>query len=732
MSAASLTCARVAPTLAILVTRRCNMTCAHCSVESAPRVDTADPPEAELFRLVEEAARAGVKAVQFTGGEPMMRQKLVLELMRHAQRHGLDSGLTTNGFWGKNERTARATLKKMVASGLVYMTVSYDVYHAEFMGPEPILTLARIAREIGFHFNVNVTRTRHDENLQDYAHLFGSLPNVRMRLYDVQPVGRARNFDMPSLRAETEGFCNAAAQATITEDGRMIACNGPAYFDAPDSPRHVGRLVDSTLADLLHRHWDAPILDTIRTFGPAGLRDELLQQEEFAQAFDRRFAGQCDLCHYITGNRAMVQALQEPLASSRHQAMRVAKWSLIRNARQSGTLNRGHVNGPGAARVFYHKIINGAWPDDAEALFGRADVDWDQQATYLGGCGMAGQLAGSASQATLSRWAPPYFAASLQKRATRDALRELSHRDTLRQLHQHLAQLNLRGILLKGAALYLREQEMGVAPMRVPGDIDIWIEKPHDADVFRRHLLSSGFQGKADAPRTGPHHLAPVRCGNSSIEIHTDVMPSFWGLPEKAMADAALPIAGWSHFATLSPADMILHEAVHSTTHLYSYGMKLAYDLFRISRWAAHSSIAVDAGAIALCANVTHCPLAFWAPVIALGKGLPGSIPIVNDLLAHAPTGDKSRRVSIIAFRRLFTATDDADEMNPFTRNGIFLLMHDGLFARLRYVGELTRGDAAESRRTAMNSSGRQSWKNLRSHLRNAWIDLKAYRRAIR
>src|SRR5690349_20962077 len=96
----------VAPTIAILVTRRCNMTCSHCSVESAPRVNTADPSEAELLRIIREASAAGVSAIQFTGGEPMMRQKLVLKLMRETHRLGMASGITTNAFWGKNPRTA--------------------------------------------------------------------------------------------------------------------------------------------------------------------------------------------------------------------------------------------------------------------------------------------------------------------------------------------------------------------------------------------------------------------------------------------------------------------------------------------------------------------------------------------------------------------------------------------------------------------------------------------------
>src|SRR5690606_6350014 len=90
--------------IAVMVTRRCNMTCAHCSVESAPRVESADPPKEQLLDILRQAAAAGVKTVQFTGGEPMIRQKLLLQLMHEAHRLGLHSALTTNGYWGKNAR----------------------------------------------------------------------------------------------------------------------------------------------------------------------------------------------------------------------------------------------------------------------------------------------------------------------------------------------------------------------------------------------------------------------------------------------------------------------------------------------------------------------------------------------------------------------------------------------------------------------------------------------------
>jgi MoaA/NifB/PqqE/SkfB family radical SAM enzyme len=99
----------------MMVTRRCNMTCAHCSVESAPGIKS-QPSSSEMEALVTEAASAGVQAFLFTGGEPMMRQDVVLRLIGIAKK-GRDFGasVTTNGFWGPDSARPRGKLSRRFA-----------------------------------------------------------------------------------------------------------------------------------------------------------------------------------------------------------------------------------------------------------------------------------------------------------------------------------------------------------------------------------------------------------------------------------------------------------------------------------------------------------------------------------------------------------------------------------------------------------------------------------------
>lgn len=375
---------------------------------------------------------------------------------------------------------------------------------------------------------------------------------------------------------------------------------------------------------------------------------------------------------------------------------------------------------PAAARAadsiaFTSRLMGDEWPPGYPQALSQADLPWLGE--YLAGCGFAGGLLAPALQ---TEWRPhtsAAFAGGLERRARADALRELSHREALNHLHAALAELQCRAILLKGAALYLQEEAAGITPHRVPGDLDILIEDPQLAVTLRQALMKNGFTGDPDALRTGPHHLAPVWRRGTTVEIHTAIMPEFWRLPEAEMLRRTIPVSGWTHYHTLSLEDMVLHEAIHSTTHLWSFGLKLARDLQRIAALAGRHSMRVQWDSIASDAAGSAAPLAFWAPLGALHRSLVDAVsPLPPEFLALAPAGRRLDNAIHTAARRAFTATDDAAALNPFVRNGIFLRLMDWR-SRSGYVRQWLGASAAESRRAALGSAGATSWKHLPAQL---------------
>ena len=106
-----------ATSMALMVTRRCNMRCAHCSVASGPEL-REEPSEGELLDRVRQAAAAEVRAINLTGGEPMLRPRTVMRLVRAARRLGVATSLTTNGSWSRTAARAQQGVRALRRAGL--------------------------------------------------------------------------------------------------------------------------------------------------------------------------------------------------------------------------------------------------------------------------------------------------------------------------------------------------------------------------------------------------------------------------------------------------------------------------------------------------------------------------------------------------------------------------------------------------------------------------------------
>ena len=713
-----------ATSMALMVTRRCNMRCGHCSVESSPDIRD-EPTEGELLDRVRHAAASDVHAINLTGGEPMLRPRTVLRLVRAARRLGVATTLTTNGSWGRTAARARLGVEALRRAGLGSLAVSVDRYHEEFQGPTPALLIARAAEMAGLPARISLVAPAGEDRLAPLVAPFEGLRGTRLRFYGLQAVGRARGLPAETMGGTVDGFCSACAIPAVTDDARLTACNGPAYFAPNSSPLIVGSLRTETLGILLERHRQDPILDTIRTSGPARLRDELRALPGFERfPFRARYLGICDLCLHITSDVNAVAALRRRLVDPRLAAERRGAWLVIQDSRRRGQLNAGHINGPGAARVFLRAAAEPGqrWTSEAARILSRPDVDWKRWASYLAACGLARPLAPALGDPQLARWAPAFFTEALRAAAMREGIRELVQRDVLRQVEVGLRSIGARGVLLKGMALTLRAREEGdpISP-RATGDIDLYVGPDH-GPALRRRLLELGFHGEPDAPPTSTHHLAPVRHQGILIEIHTRISAPHWRLPEGEMLGRARLVASAADIDTLDPEGMLLHSLVHCAQHCFSHGLRAAWDILAILR----SCPDLDWGRLARWVAGMRAPRGFWVPVAVLTREL--GLPIPPDFLRNVPRDGLERNVETIAARRLFRAAERVDELDPISRHAVMFLLHDSLGARARYLGAVGRW--------AMVRPGRRRGRAASpgpavGGLRQAWRHFRQYRGAV-
>ncbi len=712
--------------VSIMITRRCNMTCAHCSVASGPQIK-GEPAADDLVRWIRDAVAAGARSIRLTGGEPMLREAVVLRLLRECRALGVVGGMTTNGFWGRTPADATRRVSRLVRAGLAAMTISVDRFHAEFQAGRSVRHIAEAADRAGLPTNINMVRGADDGELGALAAPFDGLKHIRLRFYDIQAVGRARDLPASTFKPDAGGFCSACESPAIADDGRVMACIGPAYFEAPTSPLIVGRIGDTPLATLIERHASDPILDTIRTSGPARLRDELRQTPGFESfAFRDRYSGMCDLCRHVTSDPAAVAALRVRLAAPQQAAERMARRRVIDAARVDGALSWAYVNGAGFARAM---VQLAATPDheptaETERVLTRADLDWRQRARYLIGCGMARVVSDAIDASVVRRWAPAFFTDLIHGAAVQEGIRALVQRDALRQVDEGLVSIGAEGVLLKGAALRpLGESRPAGIAARASGDLDVYVE-PAAGVPLRHWLLERGWRGAPDARRTAAHHLAPISFSGVPLEIHGRIMPAAWGLPEQDLLARRRAWPSSRALATLDPAGFLVHAVVHSSAHMFSGGLKTGWDV----RWIASRYPDVAWESVRRLADAVRMPRAFWVPMRALDRAL--DLGAATATLGTAPSDRRERDLEFIAGRLLFSDVERVCDLNPVSRNALALLLHDSWSGRARHLAGLFSPDARDARAEAALGGGAQRWRHVPGHLKTAWQDWERYRRA--
>ncbi|RYE81555.1 MAG: hypothetical protein EOO80_00690 [Oxalobacteraceae bacterium] len=125
-------------------------------------------------------------------------------------------------------------------------------------------------------------------------------------------------------------------------------------------------------------------------------------------------------------------------------------------------------------------------------------------------------------------------------------------------------------LLLKGAAYTMAGLRAGAG--RLFGDIDIMVPQARLDDVESALMLHGWASNQADAYdqryyRQWMHELPPMQHvrRQSSIDVHHAILPRTAPVhPDPALLRAAaVPLPHAPGLATLAPADMVLHSAVH-------------------------------------------------------------------------------------------------------------------------------------------------------------------------
>ncbi|MCI0708712.1 MAG: radical SAM protein, partial [Chloroflexi bacterium] len=151
------------PVLAqIVVTRRCNLSCAYCN-----EYDKVSPPVPLAAMKERIAALANLKTlvVTCTGGEPLLHPHLA-EIIKEIRHHGMVATTITNGYWLTPQR-----IEELNEAGLQELQISIDNIEPDEVSNKSLKILDRklqlLADHAKFKVNINSVLGISDERTPD-------------------------------------------------------------------------------------------------------------------------------------------------------------------------------------------------------------------------------------------------------------------------------------------------------------------------------------------------------------------------------------------------------------------------------------------------------------------------------------------------------------------------------------------------------------------------------------
>ncbi len=151
--------------LRISVTQQCNLNCPYCHREGETSIEPVMSP-AEIAKIVSACAKAGIKKVKITGGEPLIRKDICDIIAKISHIPGIeDISMTTNGTMLKDKAQ---DLKK---AGLKRINIGCDSYTSSILEKtagkiKPAVTAAKDAGLDTIKLNMVVLKNINSNDIQ--------------------------------------------------------------------------------------------------------------------------------------------------------------------------------------------------------------------------------------------------------------------------------------------------------------------------------------------------------------------------------------------------------------------------------------------------------------------------------------------------------------------------------------------------------------------------------------
>jgi len=248
-------------TLHLHITARCLHRCPHCAADAGPLREAAELGAADVKRLIDQLASLQTRRFDISGGDPLVRGKrLLLDVVSHARRKGLETSISTNG-----SRLTREYAFQLREVGL--HRIKFSLYggraqsHDAFTGVpgsfEKVIGGVSSSKETGLEVWVNAVVM--PQNLAEMLHLPELLNPLAVDLVQISSVVSSGRGELAAeYRFSEQALAEAIARMESDIFGRDYERpSGVNYvftntmFPDPEVPPFEGRYCNNVVERLV-------------------------------------------------------------------------------------------------------------------------------------------------------------------------------------------------------------------------------------------------------------------------------------------------------------------------------------------------------------------------------------------------------------------------------------------------------------------------------------------------
>lgn len=273
------------------LTRRCPLSCEHCSTSSTM---TSEHHQGGIFaRFVDTfSPECHPEVLAMSGGEALLRPDLVRDLALRARQDGTRSTVLSGMFFATLHRIP-PEIRAAIAA-VDHFAVSIDVFHERQVPRVDVFRAMESLLDDGKDISVHIVGQDAldpyiEDIVADVQRVFAG--RVPMLVNVVAAFGRARNWLRRSAPTVDVGAdpCSMAAWPVVGYDGAVYACGNDDARDRGPAHLRLGHVDTDDWATIRARTLESRMVRAIRLFGPGYLADRLSDG-------DLRCDGYCATC----------------------------------------------------------------------------------------------------------------------------------------------------------------------------------------------------------------------------------------------------------------------------------------------------------------------------------------------------------------------------------------------------------------------------------------------------